>query len=243
MKQKLILLFSKKNRSPGFRSLQLELGSVETDQFYLLLVERLVTEVFPLERDYEVCLATDYDTDFLEKWMGRHWPVISLADRSPNEYVSCILNAAPMKDADKLLILSAGTMSVDENQISSMFDSIDEKTILYQMGSDGYLASVGVHQSNLALFDNLDTLDEYMEDILTVRIEHYHLKVKKEEDLIIPGDLTQLAVFRNQLPDEHFVAKKIDDMILEKLEPDPSSNDLETHSRSIQIDLAQDEGE
>jgi len=246
MTQKLVLFFnSDLLNSPmtsGFAKLSVEFGLENTQELYRTLVERLLTESFPMDTSYQIILASDYDPDMLKSWLGSNWEVIELGSVATKNQFHHILNTVfDSPSVEKALILRAGLLGVDEDHIQKTFQKIEKHHLYFQLGTDDHLVTMGIHRDEMHIVENLDFGEEHLGDLITVRAEHYGIECLIQPPSLIPSSLEDLAAFRENLPKEHYIATKIDQLILDSLAAKNLNEQSMDRMRTMQIDLSAEE--
>lgn len=238
MTRKLILFFSGAQKQIQFSVLSRSLGVAETHELYRFLAERMLTEVYPLNDMFSLILASHQSHLELSKWLGSNWDQIDLSGVEPGHAIFYALKQVFSDEkTDKALCLMVGHLDLDESKICSWFDRIQKDQVVCGKGSDGSLMAFGVHKDHLTLFENLDFCEPETPDLIEIRVEHYkkscfHLPVP-----LVPTNLTELSTFRESLPPEHFIAAKIDHLVLGKLQAGVDEDFNPELTSSLQIDF------
>lgn len=235
MSRQLALVFAGPAAQPCFDQLALEFGDQPTETLYQFMIERLLTEAFPIQSDYHIHIFSYMNENDFKAKMGDSWshtPIQSLIEEGP--LLSSIFDRMfEDQNTESLLIQQVGTMNLDEETIASWFAKIQPDTMLCGVGSDQHLLTIGLNACHRDLINEVNIQEPDILDLLDLRCDHYKKELAQLPVQQVPSNLSELSSFRESLPKEHFIAKKIDQLVLEKLE---TSSPDKTRTLQIQWD-------
>jgi len=192
---------------------------------YAALAERVLTEVYPLPDSYDLILYADpsHDLETYRAWIGDAWQIRfqegdDLGDRMGNAF------AATFRDGyARVAVIGTDCIGMDQQVIESVFVHLDSHDFVIGPSSDGgYYLLAGKAETPWIFEDVAWSTDAVLETTLD-RIEHRGQAVFHLEERLDVDTLDDLVAFRESLPPEHYLATKIDQLVLSRmtLEGDP----------------------
>ena len=183
---------------------------------YSALAERVLTEVYPLDNDYDLILCVDpaHDITHYQKWIGDSWQFREQQGADLGERMSHSIRKTFDEGYEKVAIIGTDCIGMDGQFIEHTFKMLDNHDFVIGPSSDGgyYLLALKAVQD--WLFERMAWSTEEVLETTLDRIEARDLKVAKLAEKIDIDTVDDLIVFRKSLPAEHFLAKKIDQIVL-----------------------------
>ena len=197
-------------------------------EIYSALAERVLTEVYPLPGSYDLILYVDpqHETARYVGWIGDSWEIHQQAGDDLGSRMSNAFAATFAAGYDRVAVIGTDCIGMDQELIESVFTHLDHHDFVIGPSSDGgyYLLAGKTHAP--WLFENMtwsadDVLETTLERIETRELDVFQLEEKLDVDTL--DDLTEL---RESLPPEHYLAAKIDQLILRKMTLDGDPDEI-----------------
>jgi len=246
MTRTLVLFLNKVPAQKGFHALAEEFDPGKVHELYRFLLERLITEVFPLEENYKIMLASDQTEDELACWLGTNWKSMgehldcSFEDTRTHPFLQAFKAVFTDDSMEKAICMQVGNLPLDESKLVEFFSDIHAGQLICGMGSDQSVVTLGLHRHHLDMLENLDFRDDQVQDLIQLRAEHHKKTCRFLPDCIIPADVDELTRFRTQLPEEHFLISKIDQMVLDHLKTKHPETFTEGSIHNVQVTIEPD---
>lgn len=228
MKQALICFL--KYPEPGNVKTRLaeDLGETHAAHLYESLAERVLTEVFPSNQQYKLVLCVDpkHPLSKYRAWTGlgfNYWPQ---EGEDLGERMRRAAARAFAEGAEKVAIIGTDCIGMDEEFIGEVFDTLGERDVVIGPSSDGGYYLIAFKEAHPWLFEKVAWSTQDVLDTTTQRLEDRKLNFRLLEEKIDIDTIDDLVTLRETLPEEHFLAKKIDLLILDRLSP--NSQDYDT---------------
>ncbi len=209
-----ILICFLKYPAPGHVKTRLaaDIGDDHAVDLYASLVERIITEVYPMDGNYDLVLCYDgkHGQDQFETWLGPNWTFWEQERGDLGTRLSCAVDRALDEGYQKIALIGSDCIGFSEESIGEMFGQLDQQDFVIGPASDGGYYLLALKEYAPWLFEDVqwstETVLETTLDKIEVREKTVHqLEVKQDIDTI-----EDLSSFRAQLPEEHYLAKKID---------------------------------
>lgn len=196
-----------------------DLGKEGAADLYSSLAERVITEVYPLNNDYELLLFVDpHDImDRYHAWLGESWKMRFQKGMNLGERMQHAMDSLLQEGYEKVAIIGSDCIGMDEDFIDGVFSDLDENNFVIGPSSDGGYYLLALKESCPWLFENVKWSTDEVLDVTLDRIEARNLTVKELDEKIDVDNLKDLIEFRKGLPPEHFLARKIDEIIMVRL--------------------------
>lgn len=204
-----------------------DLGAENACTLYRDLAERVITEVFPLNQTYELVLFVDpkHDLELYRSWLGEQF---SFQQQSGHTLGDRMFNAGSWafdEGYERVIIVGSDCVGMDEQFIGNAFSSLEKSDFVLGPSSDGGYYLIGLKPEFEFVFDDMPWSGPDLRELTLERIESREMKTTLLDMKQDVDTLDDLVSFRQVLPQEHFLAKKIDRMVLERLEAEAGSVD------------------
>ncbi|CAM2008576.1 TIGR04282 family arsenosugar biosynthesis glycosyltransferase [Acanthopleuribacter pedis] len=189
-----------------------EIGDEHAVDLYASLAERLITEVYPMEGGYDLVLCYDpqHDQEQFETWLGSNWTFWEQERGDLGTRLSCAVDRALDEGYQKIALIGSDCIGFSEESIDAMFGELDHHDFVVGPASDGGYYLIALKEYNPWLFEDIhwstETVLETTLDKIEVREKTVH-QLEEKQDI---DTIDDLSAFRRKLPEEHFLAKKID---------------------------------
>ncbi len=202
-----------------------DLGDDVACGLYRAIAERVITEIYPLSGSYHLRLAFDttHAVSSYQAWLGDSWDFQPQATGSLGDRLASAVAAAFDDGFERVMLLGSDCVGMDEEFIQQAFAGLDGHDVVIGPSEDGGYYLLAIDQPRPWLFEDMPWSSA---DVLTTtldRIENRDLKAFLLEEKIDIDTLDDLVKFREQASEHHFLSKKIDQLVLERL---AAPNDL-----------------
>ncbi len=199
-----------------------DLGEDGAADFYSSIAERVITEVYPLNRDYDLLLYVDphHTMDQYRAWLGDSWKIEFQKGRDLGERMQCALGDVLASGYEKAAIIGSDCIGMDEDFIDEVFNDLDSNDFVIGPSSDGGYFLLALKESYPWLFERVTWSSEEVIEVTLDRIEAREMTVKELDEKMDVDTIKDLVEFRKSLPEVHFLARKIDQIILARLAAD-----------------------
>lgn len=205
-----------------------DLDPISAAELYESLAERVITEVYPLEANYEVILFVDpkHTMTKYRSWLGSSWRLVQqhgddLGDRLNHAFERCFAEGY-----QRVAVIGTDCIGMDQDFIQDTFAALDEVDHVVGPSTDGGYYLLACKEPSSWIFNDVAwSTDEVLTTTLD-KIEVRDLKVKQLEEKIDIDELEDLVKLRDNLPPEHFLCKKIDLLILNRMTLPDEAQDL-----------------
>jgi len=202
-----------------------ELDKTSAAHLYEALAERVLTEIYPLANSYEILLYVDptHDMETYSKWIGDSWSFFPQKGADLGERLSHAMSATFALGYEKVAIIGSDCIGMDQDFIEDVFSRLDHDPFVVGPSSDGGYYLIASREDAPWLYENVAwSTDSVLETTLD-KIDARNMKNQLLEEKLDVDTLDDLVRFRKELPGEHFLATKIDHLVVEAttLEGDP----------------------
>lgn len=197
-----------------------ELGAQAAAQIYLALAERVITEVYPLDGSYELrpCVDPKHSIEQYREWIGDNWTFHMQEGADLGARMSHALRQVLDEGYHKAIIIGSDCIGLNEKIIAEAFGDLEHQDFVIGPSTDGGYYLLGLRKSHDWIFENMAWSTETVLEITLDRIEAHGLSVKNLSEKFDIDTMDDLIRFRDSLPGEHFLAKKIDRIVIERLD-------------------------
>ncbi|MCB1050875.1 MAG: TIGR04282 family arsenosugar biosynthesis glycosyltransferase [Acidobacteria bacterium] len=207
--------------------LAVDLGAERAAELYRDLTERVITEAFCTEDQYDLILCVDPQTAISEyqAWLGGHFVFWPQAGENLGKRMIHAFAQAFQQGYEQVLLIGSDCIGMDETFYEAAFARLDDHDVVIGPCPDGGYYMIGLKQAQDLLFERMPWSTAEVLSLTLDRIEALQLKVQQLEEKFDLDDLENLTRFRDALPEEHYIGKKIDRLILDRLDNLPIAND------------------
>jgi len=197
-----------------------DLGEELACALYRDMAERVITEVFPLNQSYELILFVDpqHSLDEYRSWLGDQFSFQVQSGHTLGDRMFQACSWALEHKYDRVIIVGSDCPGMDEDFVVDAFSAMEKTDFVLGPSSDGGYYLIGMKLAHEFVFDDIAWSEPDVCDLTVERIEARDLKTTLLEEKQDIDNADDLARFRQGLPQEHYLAKKIDRMVLERLE-------------------------
>jgi rSAM/selenodomain-associated transferase 1 len=205
-----------------------ELGSIGASNLYRSLAERVITEVYPLSQNYQliICFDPKHNEDQFIEWLGDQWIYWPQEGHDLGNRMANAVAQALEEGFDQAILLGSDCIELSETFIEDAFKALDDYRVVIGPSTDGGYYLLGLSHMDDFLFDDMAWSTDSVLPTTIDRLEarEYNFKLLEEKiDIDTEEDLTKL---REQLPEEHFIGKKVDQIVLERLSIPEGADEL-----------------
>lgn len=195
------------------------LGAEHACALYRDLAERVITEVYPLDGRYELIIFCDprHEEAAYQAWLGDAFRYQTQVGETLGDRLAHAFDWAFDEVYDRVIVVGSDCIGMDEAFIGRAFSALEKTDVVLGPSSDGGYYLVGMRQAHRFLFEDMAWSEADVYQRTMDRIEARLLKASVLEERQDIDTLDDLTVFRQNLPQEHFLAKKIDRIVLENL--------------------------
>lgn len=196
-----------------------ELGSIGAANLYRSLAERVITEVYPLSESYQliICFDPKHNEDQFISWLGDQWTYWPQEGYDLGSRMANAIAQALEEGFDQVMLLGSDCIELSESFIEEAFEALNKNRAVIGPSSDGGYYLLALSHMDDFLFDDMAwSTDQVLPttiDRLEAREYSYHL-LEEKIDIDTQDDLVKL---REILPAEHFISKKVDQVVMERL--------------------------
>lgn len=198
-----------------------DLGNVGAAEFYAAIAERVITEIYPLSELYELILCTEPSHNLHEfrTWIGDNWTFWQQEGADLGQRLAFAAETAFFEGFERVIFIGTDCIGMDESFIQGAFQSLDSHDVVIGPSTDGGYYLLGIREPSRWLFEDIPwstetVLKETLDRIENQQCRHFLLEEKLDVDT-----MEDLIKFREELPEEHFLATKIDHIISDRLTP------------------------
>lgn len=205
-----------------------DLGETLAADLYRDLAERVITEVYPLNADYDVLLSVDgtHELALYKEWIGENWPYRIQSEGNLGARMHHAVTTAFDEGYERVLLLGSDCIGMDETFISEAFKSLDQNDFVIGPSTDGGYYLLALKQDHPWLFEHIAWSTEEVLDVTIERIEMRELKLHQLSEKIDIDTIDDLLKFRQELPPEHFLARKIDQLVISQVQTEVDGREL-----------------
>ena len=226
MKKNALICFLKYPEAGHVKTrLAADLGDARAADLYSALAERVITEIYPLEGSYDVRIYTDptHRLESYQHWLGETWSYFPQEGDDLGVRMHHAFEQTFEAGYEKALIIGTDCIGMNESFIEHTFDRLNANDFLVGPSSDGgyYLLAMKEHPPSW-LFDGIQWSTELVLETTLNRMDAKEQIYEKLEEKLDIDTIEDLNTFRDSLPDEHYLSKKIDQLVLNRLRfPEP----------------------
>lgn len=221
MKQLLICFLKYPQAGHVKTRLAKDLGETGAATLYKALAERVITEVYPLTESYDVvlCAEPSHSLEDFREWIGPNWTFWHQQGEDLGDRLAYAADQAFAEGYERVMFIGTDCIGMDESFICEAFNQLATHQVVIGPSSDGGYYLLAFDEPSDWLFENMIwstelVLNETMDRIETRDLKHHLLEEKLDVDT-----MEDLVEFRNALPQEHFLATKVDHIISDRLKP------------------------
>jgi len=196
-----------------------DLGEAGASELYEALAERVITEIYPLHADYHVRLCFDpaRPLSHYQAWIGDSWDFQPQSQGNLGERMHAAVLAALKDGFEQVMLLGSDCVGMDETFIEGAFDGLSSHDFVVGPSEDGGYYLLVLDRDRPWLFEDMPwSADNLLAETLD-RAEVRELKALQLEKKIDIDTLDDLIAFRQAVSEHHFLAKKIDQIVLARL--------------------------
>ncbi len=215
-------------------------------EFYGLMAERIITEAYPLEQHYDLILYLDpaHEQEKYSSWIGDSWAFRQQQGPDLGARLDHALSQTLEEGYEAVAVIGSDCLGMDERWFQEqVFEPLQQHDLVIGPASDGGYYLLALKQAAPWLFERMPWSTEEVLERTLDRIEMRDLSLLTLDERIDVDDDQDLQNLRANLPDEHFLARKIDHIILSQLkapELDLEAGDFATGLLEVSME-AQDE--
>ena len=205
-----------------------ELDQMSAAQIYEALAERVLTEIYPLAGSYEILLYVDpaHDMETYRKWIGDSWSFYSQEGDDLGERLSQAMGACFIAGYEKVAIIGSDCIGMEQEFIEDVFTKLDDDPFVIGPSSDGGYYLIASREDAPWLFEDVAWSTESVMETTLDKIEALGMENHILEEKLDVDTLDDLVRFRKELPESHFLATKIDHLVMESTTLDGDPDDL-----------------
>lgn len=196
-----------------------DLGEQRACELYRDFAERVIAEVYPINGVYTLSLYLDpmADRTAYEGWLGAGMDLHMQRGEDLGERLSNAIQCAFENGKDKVIVIGSDCIGFDEETLCTWFENLDQRDLVVGPASDGGYYLIGMKQHHPRLFESVPWSSDQVLDVTLKRAKSLGLTLWQLEERIDVDTIEDLTKLRTQLAEEHFLAKKIDRLILDRL--------------------------
>ena len=196
-----------------------DLDEQSAASLYEAMAERVIAEVYPLDGNYDLFLWVDpkHDLDQYRTWIGDSWQYREQRGGDLGERLSYAFTHAFTIGYDRVAVIGTDCIGMDQTFIEETFAKLEEHDFVVGPSTDGGYYLLGASQNSPWLFQRVPWSTDEVLEITLDKIDVRDLTVAQLEEKIDVDDLDALVRFKDSLPEEHFLSKKIDHMIMDRV--------------------------
>ncbi len=194
------------------------LGAVPAAGLYEAMVERVITEVYPLENDYDLFLFYD-DSHSVEKfrtWLGESWTFRPQVKGDLGQRLEAATRWAFEAGYEKVVVIGSDCLGMDPAFIEKSFKALRKHDVVIGPSSDGGYYLIGMREPSAWLFEGIEWSTPTVYETTADKVEVRDLSLKKLEKRIDVDTIEDLVALKTKLPEEHFLQHKIDVLVLNR---------------------------
>ncbi len=194
------------------------LGAVPAASLYEAMVERVITEVYPLENDYDLFLFYD-DSHSVERfrgWLGESWSFRPQAKGDLGVRLEAATRWAFEADYERVAVIGSDCLGMDQVFVEKAFKALRKNDVVLGPSSDGGYYLIGMRAHSPWLFEGIEWSTPTVFETTVDKVEVRDLALKKLEVRIDVDTIEDLIALKQSLPEEHFLHHKIDFLVLNR---------------------------
>lgn len=201
-----------------------DLGAPGAAALYEALAERVITEVYPLSQAYDLVLCAEptHTLEDFHQWIGPNWTFWYQEGDTLGERLAIAAETAFHHDYQRVMFIGTDCIGMDETFIEAAFQSLEKHDTVIGPSVDGGYYLLGINQPMGWLFRDMPWSTEMVLSTTINRLEEREMTHHLLEEKLDVDTLDDLVSFRESLPEEHFLATKIDHIVSDRLTPPDS---------------------
>lgn len=216
---------------PGFvkTRLAVDLGRLNAAEIYRVIAERVITELYPLEEEYDLQLWVDpaYDREAYESWIGDTWDLYIQKGKDLGARLAHATETAFNNGFQRAILIGTDCVGMDQTFMTQVIEMLTSTDLVIGPSTDGGYYLLATNEFYPWLFENMPwSTDKVLEETL-IRAEARDLRVRQLEARLDVDNLDDLTRLRDALPEEHFLVKKVDQIVLHRVSGPPRPPDHE----------------
>jgi len=138
--------------------LAVDLGEAPAADLYATLAERVLTEVYPLENDYDLILYVDgrHDVSRFQSWLGDAWAYRLQGEGDLGARMAQAVQWALDAGYERVALIGSDCVGMDQVFIEEMFAALDEHDVVLGPSTDGGYYLIGLKAVYPWLFDDIE---------------------------------------------------------------------------------------
>jgi rSAM/selenodomain-associated transferase 1 len=204
-----------------------DLGEAAAAELYRSLAERVITEAWPLESGYDLipCCDPEQPLELYRSWLGDELP---LCQQQGPELGKRLIHAFARhfeQGYERVIAIGSDCIGMDETFCNAAFRALAEADLVLGPAHDGGYYLIGLNRPQDLLFERMPWSTPEVLAITRARAEALGLRLQLLEEKLDLDTLEDLTRLRESLPEHHFIARKMDQLILDRLSVDPEGNE------------------
>ena len=193
-----------------------DLSAQTAASLYEALAERVITEVYPLNGSYELLLYVDpgHDLASYRHWIGPDWSLFKQQGSDLGERLRHAFETTFEQGFERVAVIGTDCVGMDQAYIEDAFEKLASHDFIIGPSTDGGYFFLGMKQPSSWMFENVVWSTETVLETTLDKIEVRQKTVLQLDEKIDIDTLEDLVKFKDNLPEEHFLAKKVDQLIL-----------------------------
>lgn len=196
-----------------------ELGEIPAADLYEAMAERVITEVYPLENDYDLFLFIDgtHSLDKFKEWVGPNWAFREQSKGDLGDRLEQATQWALISGYERVAVIGSDCVGMDQEFIEKMFADLDSHDYVIGPSTDGGYYLIAMKAMSPWLFKGVEWSTNSVLETTIDKIEMRDLTLKKLDEKVDVDTLEDLLAFKETLPDEHFLNHKIDEAVMARV--------------------------
>jgi len=195
---------------------------------YEALAERVITEVYPLDGSYELQLHVDpgHDLERYRGWIGADFSFFLQQGEDLGARLSHAVATAFALGYERVAVIGSDCIGMDQEYIEDVFAKLDAHDFVIGPCTDGGYFLLATKRNAPWLFENVAWSTPAVLETTLDKIEAREQNVFQLEEKMDIDTLEDLIAFKDALPEEHFLSKKVNQMILERVSIPLSADEI-----------------
>lgn len=194
-----------------------DLGARPAALIYEAMAERVITEVYPLEASYDVFLYVDplHPQSAYSEWLGEAFSYRPQRGADLGERMANAFGEMFERGYEKVAIIGTDCTGMDNAFIDEMFERLEKQDFILGPSNDGGYYLLAMKETNPWIFEDVDWSTNSVLETTLDKIDMRELKVYELEEKMDVDTPEDLVEYQQSLPEEHFLAKKIGQIVLD----------------------------
>lgn len=208
--------------------LAIDLGSIGAANLYRNLAERVITEVFPLSETYQLILCFDpkHEQNQFADWLGDQWTYWPQEGDDLGNRMANAVGRGLEEGFEQIMLLGSDCINLSETFIDEAFAALASHDVVIGPSTDGGYYLLALSHMDDFLFDDMPWSSDSVLSTSIARLEARDYTYKLLEEKIDIDNQDDLVMLRETLPEEHFISKKVDQVVLERLSIPEGADEL-----------------